>query len=128
MIIGNRYYWDDPEYGWYEVDQTVHERLQQIRDQINQQMHDYLVATGTPMSPPVITCTMADFPEDHVDFKDLWIRSEDGAKEPLVKYFQPVYEESKFDKYGHAILPTGLREITDDAISAARMQFPKSED
>lgn len=93
MIIGNRYFWDDPEYGLYEVDETTHNRIQKMRDKINSDMHDFMVANGTPKPPIVIMGTMSD-PADSGsdnDFRQLW---NDSVKEKsgLIKYFQPSYK------------------------------------
>lgn len=99
MIIGNRYYWDDIESGWYEVTETVHDRLMAIREQINQRMLDYMIANGTPMPKPILISTMADDGDEGMSCRDLWMNSEPGTK--LESYFTPAIQPL-IDEYGNS--------------------------
>lgn len=130
MIIGNRYFLDNPGYGLYEVSkehyEDYHNRMEYfmekyVRPNINPaaKLHGtFQIHSNRPLGDD----------DSGDDFRQLWMDHAKKADNPNYKYFQPVWEDPKFDKYGHAILPTGLCENTDDAISAARLQFPKSED
>jgi len=128
MKIGNEYWWDTVEGGWVQISPTAHERLQATRDEMHRKTQEYFVKNGIPMPKPIIVSTMADSSDDQVSHRELWEATAHNTKSGLIKYFKPAYQEPQFDQYGHAILPTGLREITGDAISAARLSFPKTED
>lgn len=130
MIIGDKYYLDDYETGIpYRVSKSEYDTHQKMMADFHERMSKLIKPDGERKGFMLISSTPADPDCDNSKSSyDLWMESKDKYMTPEYNYFQPIYADSKFDQYGHAILPTGLREITDDAISAARLQFPKNKD
>lgn len=129
MIIGDRYFIDNPEAGYYECSKEYYESFHKRREALMAMVSSRILSTNDNIKGGFIFSSVRPLGDDnHEDFRKLWMEYADKTDDSRYKYFQPAYPDSKFDKYGYAILPTGLREITDDAISTARLQFPKSED
>jgi len=130
MIIGDKYYLDDYETGIpYRVSKSTYEAHQKMIADFHERISKMIKPDGERKGVILISSTPADPDCDNSKRSyDLWMDCADKYNNPNCNYFQPAYTDSNFDQYGHAILPTGLREITDDAISTARLQFPKTED
>lgn len=130
MVIGNRYFIEDPE------SCHLHECSKEYYEDYHKRRDALLAIIGSRINPEsklhagiVMVSTRPSVEDDNnEDFRKLWMESAENENNPQYKYFKPIYESPNIDKYGHAILPTGLRENTDDATRAARLSFPKTED
>ncbi len=126
MIIGDKYYIEDPESG------QLHRCSKEYYDDYHKRRDALMAMVSSRINPEsklqagIVLVSTRPFGDYDEDFTNIWRDAEEEAKPgQLYRYFTPHQQP---DKYGHAILPTGLRENTDDAISAARLQFPKTED
>lgn len=129
MIIGNRYFLDNPESGLYEVSKEYYEDYHKLMELVmDKYVRPHISPAAKLHGAFQIHSNRPLWDDGDDDFRQLWMDNSVKSDNPNYRYFQPAYTDSKLDKYGHAILPTGLGENTDDATRTARLSFPKTED
>lgn len=103
MIIGNRYFLDNPEYGWYEVSGKYYKE----HTERFEKFHKRFINPDSKLKAGIILVSVRPpgDEDDDQDFKQIW---KDAVDEPtprtksgLYTYFTPAIQPL-IDKYGNS--------------------------